>query len=157
AERTAVLEESAVPGLVGCLTGPDERVCANGEAGLLHLAARWGPQDGRTAQLSGRLAGAFPRLSGPGQRVVLRTQVTWLGQCAADDTPPASAVLAAARAVALAARGNDPVVRCEALEVTAVLLSRPSGEEILGGCRELLQTCLQDSEASNRCRAIGLA
>jgi hypothetical protein len=157
AEQTAALDEAAVPGLIARLTCPEEGVCANIEAAVLHLATRWGTQDERTARFSGFLADGFPRMSAPGRRVVLRAQAAWLSQCPAAEAPAAGMVLAAARAVALAARGNDGGVRREALRVTEEMLRRANGEETLGGCRELLQACLQDSEAPNRCRAIVLA
>jgi hypothetical protein len=157
AERAAALDDAAVPGLIGCLTSARDSVCANAEAALLHLAGRWGIQDARTGRLSGCLADAFPRLSGPGQRVVLRAQVAWLRPGAAGEAPERGTVLAAARAVMLAARGNDSGVRREALDVTGELLRLPNGEETLGGCRELVHACLQDAEPSNRRRAIVLA
>jgi hypothetical protein len=157
AERTAALDEAAVPGLIGCLASPDQRVCANVEATLLRLAARWGTQDERTGRLSGCLADAFPHLSGAGQRVVLRAQAVWLGRDEPAEAAAPGALLAAARSVALAARGNDSGVRHDALEVIAVLLPVAAGEDTLGGCRELLQMCLQDPDAWNRGRAIVLA
>jgi hypothetical protein len=157
AEQTAALDEAVVPGLSDALTRKEDGRCANVEAALLHLAARWGMADGRTAQLSGSLADAFPRCSGAGQRVVLRVQAAWLGKYPEGEVPPPGMLLAAARSVALAARGNDSGVRHEALQVTVEMFKRANGEEKLGGCRELLQACLQDPEAANRSQAIVLA
>ncbi len=149
AARVASLDRAAVPGLVGCLGRPEERVCAGAEAALAHLAERWG-DDPRRSELAGDLADAFPRLSVPGRQAVLRLEASWLAGTAA--APPA-----VPRLLAQAARTEDAGTHARALDLAAVLLARRDRAEWAGECREVIQTCLGDRDAQTRLRALPLA
>jgi hypothetical protein len=150
AERVAGLDEAAVPGLIACLGRGDRRVCANAEPALRRVADRWTGDDPRRAALAGSLAEAFPRLSEPGQEVVLRLQTAW----AAGGAPAGPAVRLLLKS---AAHSAEPAVHAQALELAALALDGPDQAAVRDDCRELTQACLRHPDAATRLRAIQVA
>jgi hypothetical protein len=150
AERVAALDDAVVPGLLACLGRADAQACDNARAALARLAERWGKDDPRRNTLAAQLAGAFPRLSVPGQQAVLQLETTWF-------TEGGSAAPSAAAQLLQWARRVDPAVRGRVLELAALVLERPEQAALLGDCREVTQLCLRDAEPATRQRAIQVA
>ena len=143
-ERVAGVGDAAVPGLLVCLRRDNRAVCANAEAALGRLAD--GPRRG---ELAGRLAEAFPRLSGPGQEAVLKLEAAWLAAGPVPDSLP--------QLLTHAAHRSDPAVRARALEPAALLLDHTDQAALLGGCREVIQAGLRAPDPAARLRAVQLA
>jgi hypothetical protein len=150
AARVAGLGRAAVPGLLSCLGRPEPSACAGAEAALARMAERWGPDDPRWPELAGELADAFPRLSADGRQAALRLEAGWLAY-------PATVPAGVAHLLTQAARTDDAGTHARALDLVAVLLARPDRATWAGDCREVIQACLGDREATTRLRAVPLA
>jgi hypothetical protein len=155
-ERVASLDKAVVPGLLGCLAREDARACANAQAALARLAERWGPDDRRRGDLAAQLVEAYPRLSNPGKENALKLEAAWLG-AEAGGKLPAALVPAVGALLPQAARLPDAGVHAQALELVPLLLQAPCHDEVVAGCRELVQTCLKGAAAANRAHAVRLA
>ena len=67
-KRLVGMDQEAVPGLLDCLRGEDERGCENVAAALTALIDASPARDPRRLELAARLEGVFARCGGPGQR-----------------------------------------------------------------------------------------
>jgi HEAT repeat protein len=153
--RTAALDTAALPPLRACLARPDAHACANARLALVVLVKQWGDHDPRTAELVDQLTDAFVSLSVPGQTEVLELEATLLrrsngGDVSADLVPPC------ARLLAKAAQSSDAGVHIRGLRLAEFLLTRSRRNESASACRELVQACLRDEQASNKLQGIRL-
>jgi len=153
-KRLVALDFEAVPGLLDCLKGDDERGCENVAAALTALIDAWPPQDPRRAELALRLESAYARCSPPGQRAALDVAGLFLK----GDPPERSADLLAAlqRLLTASARAAEPGHRPRALALAALLLPRTPKDTDWEVYRQLARFGLKDGEAPNRHRAARL-
>ncbi len=153
AECVARLDSAAVPGLLRRFADEDGRACANAQAGLAAVVARWPADDPRRGRLAVQLAESFGRDSVAGQRRVLELFAAWL------QVSPALADVrdCGVRLVPLAGRSADKDVRAAGLAVCGSFVNGETRPEVLACCRELIRRGLQDAEADNRALAARLA
>lgn len=151
AERVAKLGEPAVPGLFGCLSQAEPRVCANARAALERMTHGWGAGDPRTAELAQRLARGFGQFSPAGQQQVLDLAAGWFHTKGTGKLIPACGSL-----LGEAASATDAGVQASALELCGILLTQPGDEKPLLQAQELVRAALRSSEAQTRLRAIRL-
>jgi hypothetical protein len=155
--RVAGLDSAATPGLVALLAQDDPRVCANAEAALALLSDRWNVEDSRHVDLTRRLIEGFARFSGSGQRTTLKLAASWLTARGGSSPGSPETRLAVAKLLEEAARASGSEGRAAALELADKFLGDTPDPERLGPCRELAQSCFQDSDTEIRIRAVELA
>jgi len=151
-ERVANLGETAIPGLLECLTESDAYVCQGVCAVLERLTQSWGSDDPRTAELALRLSRSFAQFSLAGQRQVLDLASGWFAERGHFE----SLVTPCSRLVGEAAGTTDADVQTSALELCGILLGQPNGDEVLRPGQDLVRTALLAGTASNRVRAVRL-
>jgi hypothetical protein len=155
--RVVRLENAAVPGLLGQLGKPEERICSNAAAALDELACHWGLADPRTVELIQRLAEGFPHLSPKGQQQVLKLLSDWSGPERRDSLVGASVSRDVARILVDAARVPNEEVHAAALQLAWRLAAQADDADLLLPCRELILASLPDVALDNRVAAVKLA
>jgi hypothetical protein len=111
--------------------------------------------DPRTLSLSAKLTDAFPGMSPGGQECVLKMGKDWI---ASGNGIREEILRSVGHLLAGALTINRPAARGHALALADVLLVRNSTEPaVIEACRELTRAGMQDSEETNRLRAIRLA
>jgi hypothetical protein len=155
--RVGGLDSAAIPGLVDLLAQDDPRACTNAEAALALLSDRWNADDARHVDLSRRLIEGFSRFSGSGQRSALKLAASWLNARGGSSAASPETRRAVAHLLEEAARTAGSEGRAAALELANKFLGETPDPERLGPCRELAQSCFQDSDTENRIRAVQLA
>src|SRR5262245_2101992 len=119
-ERVASLGETAVPGLLECLTRDDEQTCANAQAALERICGGLPQDDVRWNHLTCRLAGAFPGLSAPGQRCLLAMAAGWMRPAV---QPSPSTLAYGVQLLGAACEMPDSTARSLTLDIAAALLA----------------------------------
>ncbi len=152
AERVAGLGAAAVPGLLDCLNGSDETVCANAGTALDKLGAHWGAGDARTVVLLRQIVEQWPRLSTVGRQQVLEAATNWVRAFPAEGQPAEGFVPAAADLLAAAAKDDAAIAAglalCDCLMTTS---GATAAREPACG---LVRACLKSESAEVRLRAI---
>jgi hypothetical protein len=152
-EKVANLGETALPGLLDCLTQSDAQVCGNARAALERLTQCWGCGDPRTRELALKLSREFAQFSPAGQRQTLDLAAGWFAQTGENG----DLVPACARLVGEAAGATDTDVQAAALDLCGVLLTQPNGDEALRPGQDLVRNALHSPTVDNRLRAVRLA
>jgi len=152
-ERVANLGETALPGLLDCLTQSDAQVCGNARSVLERLTQSWGGGDPRTRELALKLSREFAQFSPAGQRQTLDLAAGWFAQTGENG----DLVPACARLVGEAAGATDTDVQAAALDLCGVLLTQPNGDEALRPGQDLVRNALHSPTVDNRLRAVRLA
>jgi hypothetical protein len=152
-ERVATLGETALPGLLDCLTQCEAQVCANARAALERLTQWWGGGDPRTRELALKLSREFAQFSPAGQRQTLDLAAGWF----AEPGERGELVSACSRLVGEAAGATDADVQASALDLCGVLLTQPNGDDALRPGQDLVRNALNSGTVDNRLRAIRLA
>ena len=153
AECVARLDSAALPGLVRRFSDQDARGCANSQAGVAAVLARWPAEDPRRARLAVQLAEGFSRNSPAGQQRVLELFADWLQVAQSGAEVRDCAV----RLVPFAGRSPDKDVRGAGLALCGSLVKEERRPDVVACCRELVRRGIQDSEADNRALAARLA
>src|SRR5262245_43597161 len=153
-ERVASLGETAVPGLLECLTRDDEQMCANAQAALERICGCLPQDDARWINLTDRLAEAFPGLSAPGQRCVLAMTAGWMRPAG---QPNPSTLRFGTQLLRAAGALSDSAAQPLALDIATALLAAEQGDSVLEPCRQVACAALKDGNARNRTRAVQMA
>lgn len=146
------------PGLSLLLDGlqqADPRACANIGQTLIAFPS---DQVGSVEVATG-LAEVFPRLRGPGQEAALGILVECLRRptAPAGEASPGVFLPAIARLLAAAAQSPDRDVHAGALRLAEAAVGGNDARQLRDSSRELVRTCVQSENISNRIRAVRLA
>ncbi len=148
-ERVANLGETALPGLLDCLTQSDAQVCGNARAAVERMSQSWCSDYDRYADLALLLAREFAQFSPAGQRQVLDLAAGWLNNPQGNTN---GLVAPCARLVSEAAGTTDADVQAAALDLCGVLLTQPNGDEALRPGQDLVRNALHSPGVDNRLR-----
>lgn len=151
-ERVASLDTAAIPGLLQQLSAEEERMVGNAEAALIALAAVWGCQDDRTAEVSEQLCQRFDDAAEKERRAILNWHLSVL------QSKDPAAVTLRKQAVGLLRPGTarDVEVRERVLELAHLLTAQQPSPECLQYCRQLIQNGLRDNQPQLRRHALQL-
>ena len=153
-QRVASRGESAVPGLLDCMTCDDLSLCLNARTALERIGNSLPQGEPSWNRYTGQIVAAFPRLSVAGQRGIMAMTAESLQPSV---QPSHAAVVFGGRMLGAASAASDATVRTSALDIAGALLAVQPNGDALAECRALARACLQDSDAHNRTRAVHLA
>jgi hypothetical protein len=152
--RTASRGDAVVPQLLEFLRRDDQQLSVNARAALERIGKCLPQGEAEWTGYADRIVTAFPRLSVPGQRMVMAMTADWLQPAS---QPSTAAIAFGGRLLKAAAASPDTAVRGSALDIAAALLAAQPTGDLLGECRALATVCFKDTDCRNRRRAVHLA